>query len=78
MMVGFICTSRGLADEAPLAVDENELEDAQWFDKEYVRRQVELQGEEDAPATPGDFHVPSRVSLARTLIDTWLDEDDSR
>ena len=74
-MVGY----RAVVDDAaPLKRQEDELQGLRWFDKEYVRRQVELQGEEDAPATPGDFHVPSRVSLARTLIDTWLDEDDSR
>ena len=62
-------------DAAPLQRQEDELQGLAWFDKEYVRRQVELQGDEDAPATPGDFHVPSRVSLARTLIDAWLDDD---
>ena len=71
LLVGFQAV---VDDAAPLKRQEDELQGLAWFDKEFVRRQLELQGDEDAPATPGDFHVPSRVSLARTLIDAWLDE----
>ena len=61
---------------AALAVDEDELEDARWFSKEYVREQLGLEREagRDGPAVEGGFHVPSRVSLARTLIESWLAE----
>lgn len=54
--------------------DAEELEDAKWFDKAFVRRSLEAQGESDAPPAAGDFHVPSRISLARTLLESWLDE----
>jgi len=69
LMVGFIAE----ADTEALTVDD-ELDGAGWFDREYVRSQLALQGESDAPPEQGAFHVPSRISLARTLIDTWLDE----
>ena len=26
------------------------------------------------PSVAGDFHVPSRISLARTLFESWLAE----
>ena len=32
------------------------------------------QGDSDEPPQPGDFHVPSRISLARTLFESWLAE----
>ena len=70
LMVGYIVETR----DVELDVDENELEDAQWFDKEYVRRELARQGESDAPAEPGGFHVPSSISLARTIIESWLSE----
>ena len=60
-----------------LTVDEKELEDARWFDKDYVREQLaaERVAGLDGPATPGGFHVPSKVSLARTLVEHWLGDD---
>jgi len=71
LMVGY----EAVVDDAiPLARQEDELAGLAWFDRDYVRKQVALQGDDDAPATPGDFHVPSRVSLARTLLDGWLDD----
>ena len=69
-MVGFLAE----ADTDALVVDEEELDGAAWFEREYVREQLELQGDSDAPPGPGAFHVPSRISLARTLIDAWLAE----
>ncbi|GMI13576.1 hypothetical protein TrVE_jg2301 [Triparma verrucosa] len=72
LMVGYEAV---VDDAALLKRQEDELQGLAWFDKDYVRQQVEAQGDEDAPATPGDFHVPSRVSLARTLIDMWLNDD---
>ena len=55
-------------------VEEEELEDVQWFDKAFVREQLAAQGDSDAPPVPGGFHVPSRISLARTIIEKWLEE----
>lgn len=71
LMVGYIVEA---SDDA-LRVDEAELQDAQWFDKEYVRAELARQGDSDSPAEAGGFHVPSRISLARTIIETWLNEE---
>ena len=46
------------------------------FDKAFVRRMLQAQGDSDAPPTAGDFHVPSRISLARTLLESWLEEEE--
>ncbi len=70
LMVGFIVETE---DEA-LRVDEAELEDAQWFDREFVRAELAKQGDLDTPAEPGGFHVPSSISLARTIIERWLED----
>ena len=42
----------------------------------FVRESLAAEREagRDGPATPGGFHVPSKVSLARTLIEQWLQE----
>ncbi|KAL3904822.1 MAG: hypothetical protein SGPRY_011146, partial [Prymnesium sp.] len=69
-MVGFIAE----AESEELQVNEEELDGAGWFEASFVREQLELQGSSDMPAEPGAFHVPSRISLARCLIDTWLKE----
>lgn len=75
LMVGFVAQAADGAAE--VKVDENELEDAQWFDKDFVREQLSLEREsgKDGPATEGGFHVPSKVSLARSLIEHWLEEE---
>ena len=77
MMMGFMCTTRGAVDDAALAVDEAELEDAKWFSKGFVLEQLasgELGDGLDGPLHEGGFHVPSQVSLARVLIEQWLQE----
>ena len=76
MMVGFIAQAEAGAEPAPLRVDEAELQDAQWFERAFVRESLAAEREagRDGPATPGGFHVPSKVSLARTLIEQWLQE----
>jgi len=70
LMVGYIVST----EDEELDVDE-ELEDARWFDREYVRAELAKQGDSDAPAEPGGFHVLSSVSLARTIIERWLSEE---
>jgi NAD+ diphosphatase len=55
--------------------DAEELEDAKWFDKAFVAQKIAGQGDSDEPPLPGDFHVPSRISLARTLFETWIAEE---
>jgi NAD+ diphosphatase len=67
-MVGYIVET---ADET-LKVAADELGGARWFERSYLREQLALQGDSDAPSEPGAFHVPSRVSLARTIIEAWL------
>ena len=71
LMVGYIIE----AEDGELDVDEAELEDARWFEKAYVREQLALQGDSDAPLEPGGFHVPSSISLARNILEAWLGED---
>lgn len=70
LMAGYIAE----AEDESLLVDHDELEDAAWFDAEQVRSSLAKgsAGEED-----GTFHVPSRVSLARRIIETWLVELES-
>ena len=74
LMVGFTCAVDGPADDAALQVQEEELEDVKWFDKEFVRAALtrEREAGKDGPAEEGDFYVPSKVSLARTLVEHWL------
>jgi len=78
LMVGYIAVADvGKSEmDAPLDFDVSELDDARWFSKDMVRARIALQGDADEPPVPGDFHVPSRISLARTLIERWLAEDD--
>ena len=66
LMVGFVVET---ADTA-LEVDESELEDALVLGA-HVLEHLARQGDSDAPATPGEFHVPSGISLARKLIEAW-------
>ena len=75
LMVGFTVEVDGDGG-IPTSVDfdAEELEDAKWFDKGFVAQSLAAQGDSDAPRQPGDFHVPSRISLARTLFDSWLAE----
>ena len=79
MMVGYIAQVEAGAEAAPLQVDEAELQDAQWFDRAFVKESLaaERAAGQDGPATPGGFHVPSKVSLARTLIEQWLQETEA-
>ena len=67
LMAGYIAE----AEDESLTVDHDELEDAAWFDAEQVRSSLanDITGEEH-----GAFHVPSRVSLARHIIEKWLAE----
>lgn len=60
----------------PPSVDEIELEDAKWFEKEYVKKML-LEEPADA-SVEGDatFHVPSKVSLARMIIEQWVGVDE--
>jgi len=59
LMLGFHARAVGTA----LTIDRNELEDARWFDRDWLRRHE-----------PSDmFRLPPRDSIARRLIQEWLD-----
>jgi len=62
-LVGFICE----AEEKGIILDQEELADARWFDK----REVQAMLADSTAEAEGRFHVPSRVSLANTLLRTW-------
>ena len=58
--------------------DEEEMEDVQWFSKDYVGKHLE--GGSTAllyEPTDGEkeFHIPGKASLARRLITAWAEED---
>jgi NAD+ diphosphatase len=58
LMLGFY--GEGLNDE--IVLDETEMRDAQWFTREQVAN----------PAASG-FNIPPPLSIARRLIDDWLE-----
>lgn len=60
LMVGFYAR----ADFGPLTIDPEELESAQWFDRETLRNAPE----------DDSLRLPRRDSIARRLIDDWLQE----
>ena len=69
-MVGYACRAKTEA----ITVDD-ELEDVAWFDRAFVAKALREQGENDTPKTPGGFHVPTNASLARVLIEGWVQEE---
>lgn len=84
MMLGYHATaatsraSSGIDDLPSISIDPAELEDAQWFSKEYVREHglVEGKGSSALDFEPdkeeAEFHVPGPASLARLLITEWV------
>ncbi len=65
LMLGFW----GRAETTDIAVDGEELEDAQWFTAGEVRGFGEW-----GQSSEGSKCLPRRDSISRWLIDTWLDE----
>jgi NAD+ diphosphatase len=64
MMIGFTAD----AETEDIAIDPEELEDAQWF----TATELAAFGEwEDDSAT---FRLPRKDSIARALLDTWISE----
>lgn len=53
-----------------IKLDANELQDAKWFDASYVRDCV-LSPAYESAAAEERFHIPSRTSLAHSLIHGW-------
>lgn len=68
MMVGF----RATADRDDIALDSDELEDAQWFTAAEVAAFGEWEDESAA------HRRPRRDSIARALLDAWVDEQIGR
>lgn len=50
-----------------LRIDENELEDACWFSRGWLKQQLEN-------PSPGSVLIPGRTSLARRMITEWVNE----
>ena len=65
LMLGF--RARCDADAVPRPVD-GELEDARWFTREQVRAAATW------GAGPEELQLPSAVSIARLLLDSWVAE----
>ena len=63
LMLGFYAE----AESAALAVNTKELRDARWFQRDWVIANAREFHESDAP-----FRLPRQDSIARRLIDDWL------
>lgn len=63
LMLGF----RGEADYAEPVVDKKELDDARWFTREEMA----------AAVSEGKLILPPPLSIARTLVDDWYQENGS-
>jgi NAD+ diphosphatase len=63
LMVGF--TARAV--DTRLTVDPEELEHADWYDPDFLRARADNRIGRD------DFALPRRDSIARRLVDAWLD-----
>ena len=61
-MLGFRCSA--LADQT-VKVNTEELESARWFSREELKQSPEDQ----------TFRLPRRDSIARRLLNEWLEED---
>ena len=85
-MIGMNATS--IDGLAPIRIDQHEIVDAQWFDKETVyqaamdtdgmgavmERQVVMERQAKGEWS-GKVLVPPKGVLARTLVDNWLERD---
>ena len=51
-----------------ITLDKNELVEAKWFDKAYLREIMES-------GDTANFKIPPKIAIARQLLDEWLQED---
>jgi NAD+ diphosphatase len=69
---------QGLAALPTIRVDKEEMEDIQWFSREYVRERL-VGGSTALGYQPTveeeEFHIPGRSSLARGLITKWVESE---
>ena len=63
LMLGFTA----VAENTNIHLTDDELEDACWFTREEIRIKIRS----------GEMHLPSDVSIARRLVEDWLDEENS-
>lgn len=56
------------ADGGPLKVDHSEIEDARWFGREWLRREL------TKPVVESSVSIPGKASLSHRLITDWLNE----
>lgn len=83
LMIGFRAMAKiPLSDASSLPdviVDTNEMEDIQWFKKDFVKEHLSLSGSTALNFQPNEkekqFHIPGKASLARYLITEWANED---
>jgi NAD+ diphosphatase len=68
-MLGFVAQSDG---GSPAARD-GELAEVAWFSRDEVRAAAAGEWSSAAGAGPSDMALPPPVSIARFLIDRWLD-----
>ena len=60
LMLGFVARADG---DRPLRLDPHEIEEARWFTREELR------------SRDGQLAVPPSISIARHIIDRWLDDE---
>jgi len=61
-------------------MDEKEMEDIQWFSRDYVRKRSDGGStalEFEPSEQEKEFHIPGPASLARLLITKWAHEEAS-
>jgi NAD+ diphosphatase len=87
LMVGFRATAVAVEPSSndqsrqtalpSIQVDTSEMQDIQWFAKDFVRQRLEG-GSTALTYEPNgkeaDFHIPGKASLARALISRWAEE----
>ena len=65
LMIGF--TAR--ATDTRLTIDGDELEHADWYEPDFLRARA------DNKIGRSDFALPGRDSIARRLVDAWLEQE---
>ncbi|NKC16664.1 MAG: NAD(+) diphosphatase [Gammaproteobacteria bacterium] len=63
LMIG--CLAEAISTE--IVVDEHELADVQWFDRETVRKVLDK-----APDAARELELPGRIAIAHHLIRAWI------
>ena len=61
------------AESAEIAVDHEEIGDAQWFTRDRVRVALASSGEGAGPSTEVGFGVPPPFTIAHQLIRAWVE-----